>query len=140
MIIHQSYPPDIRETNREEAARLERDPASSPNIRRSDVLAVIDILDLLETRDGPERWVRLNHCSTLSFFQYDPAEFARQRPQVVIWCRKRYSELQYLLPSENWPWDYAKTIATETNDAADLIIDAFTRCETRRECLIETET
>ena len=140
MIVHQSYPPDIRADNLAEAAELERAPDKYPNVRRTDVLAVIDILDLLDARDGPEKWVRLNHSTTLSFFHFDPVEFPRQRPQVMIWCRKRYSELQYLLPSENWPWDYAKTIAIETNDAADLIIDAFTRCESRREHLIETET
>ncbi|MEM7558616.1 MAG: hypothetical protein AAF394_05800 [Planctomycetota bacterium] len=139
MILHQSYPTDIRAANLAEASRLERDPDKFPNVKRSDVLAVIDILDLLDVREGPEKWVRLNHDTTLSFFHYDPAEFVRQRPQVIIWCRKRYSELEYLLPSENWPWDYAKTIAIETSDAAELIVDAFTRCETRHEFLIEAE-
>ena len=51
MIIHQHYPPDIRETNRETAAALELNIETLRKTTPSAVLAVIDILDSLESRE-----------------------------------------------------------------------------------------
>ena len=141
MIIHQAYPRDIPEACRQTVAERERnpDPDLSPQYRPRNVLAVIEILDLVEARDGPEKWVWLNHDITLSFFQFDPNKVTQQRPQVMIWCQKRVSRLEFLLPPENWPWEYAKTHSMDTHDAADLIIDAFARCESRLEHLVYSE-
>jgi hypothetical protein len=132
VILHASYPPDIRTYCRE---------IPENEIGRQQIIssaeARIAILDAIEPIAGPDKWIRLNHDVLLSFFAFDPNEFARQSPQVSVECRKRYSRISYLLPREHRPWETAQAVAFDVSEAVELVLDAFTRCELRREYLIE---
>ncbi len=140
MELHAIFPADIRAFALAYVAELNNGPNHS-SFDRADALAVVNLLDILETRAGPTKWIRLNHFTTVSFFAYNQAEFAgtiyRQFPQLPIFCRARYSEVQFLLPIEQRPWEWAKTIASDIQEAADLVIDGLARCESRREYLVE---
>lgn len=109
---------------------------------RMEAQAVADIIHGLRCTPGPTKWLRLNHNATLSFFAFDEFDLRRrserQIPQVVAYCRKRYSEVEYLLPAEQRPREWAKTYGLEIEDTLKLILDALTRCESRREHLVQS--
>jgi hypothetical protein len=132
--LHPVYSTDIRAECLAEAAKPRHDFRSLDT--RKSAHAIVAFLDAIEPLPGPEKWVRLNHYQTLSFFAFDPAEASPRSPQVQILCRLRSSEVQYLLPHEHRPWKWAKTYACNIHEAVELVLDAFTRCEWRRENLV----
>lgn len=137
MKLHSVHSVNIRG----ECLAIAANPANSVNrevIRwANSARAVVALLDIIEHGIGTDRWVKFSHGELLSFFAFDPEEVIRQQPQVIISCRPRWSEIKFLLPNEYRPWTYASSIAMDIPDAAELVLDGLSRCESRREHLIE---
>jgi len=115
------------ETRVEKAERLAR-------------IAFIDLLNALESCDGPEKWLKLKAYNYLFFYAHDPNQLAKRNeklvvPQVMIKVRHRYHEIRYELPHEQQPWKWAVAYV-RWDETVDLLLDAFTRCESRREKLV----
>ena len=100
-----------------------------------------ELLDRLADVPGDEKWLQVSHGHIVSFLAFDPAVLAanqerQTQPQIQVWAHHRVSRIQYLLPRENWPWQVAEAFAYDMEQLIELVSDAFSRCESRREHLV----
>jgi hypothetical protein len=142
MDLRAIYPDDIPRECRDFAATLDAEAGGSRRERLT-ALAVADLFEMLESRPGPAKWVRLAHYQSLWFFAIDPREHPRQLAQVVIHVGPPHpaglTTVEYLLPVEQRPWKSATATATTTIEAANLVFDGLERCESRRENLVDLD-
>lgn len=147
MELHCIYPEDIRADRLAFAQGLPPHDGEG-NKGRGDAQFIVDFLDMLEDREGPTKWLQLNHEKTLSFFAFDPDELRkvnrRQDPQVVVFCHATISQVRYLLPHEQRPWEWTEAstrIGNRDNtllEMTELLFNAFDRCESRWEYLTQS--
>lgn len=141
MELHAIYPDDIPGDLRDYAAN-HITPGRGEEHDRVKISAMVEFYELLATLPGPAKWVRLNHYQQLSFFALDQREHPRQHSQVMIHFhvagpKHTIATVEYLLPFEQRPWQYATTTAYSMSDAIKFVADGLARCESRHEHLIE---
>lgn len=131
-------------------AELEENPDNSAEERRErrTAITIVNLIDALESCDGPAKWVKLSRSNVLEFYAFDPAQLASDEkqtiPQVLVWIKSDYCEIRYELPHEHRPWrwtftfgsEYPDPVSGKDRDPVTLILDAFSRCESRRENLV----
>ena len=116
-------------------------PNGDPNDEFNQVNFIRQLIDRLANVPGDEQWLKISHGHIVTFLAYDSevlsaANQRQEYPQIQVWAHPRVSRIQYLLPRENWPWQYAEAIACDMDQLVDFIADAFKRCESRRENLV----
>jgi hypothetical protein len=105
----------------------------------------LDLIALLQSSVGPEKWIFLDEGSQLGVYHAPRFKGRRAIPQVLIgpaiFIEDRRpligSEIKYLLPVENRLWEYVRGSAPDAPTAAAMVIEALGRCEQRDEHLYE---
>jgi hypothetical protein len=115
--------------------------SASDRQRRRNAQMNLDLIALLQSSVGPEKWIDLHGHLQLGVY-HGPCfdEGKRAIPQVVIWAPhpSTVTEIEYLLPVESGSWKYVMGYAHDAPAAAAMVIDALGQCEQRAEYLYES--
>ena len=137
MKLHSLYTPDIQAECLAFAEAAKPTDNNRERWLRKSARSIVAFLNEIEPLPGSEKWVRLSHYQTLSFYALNVEGLQRQSPQVIVNFRARICEIRYLLPHEHRPWVWAQPdILLDISEAARLVLDGFTRCESRPEFLL----